>query len=319
MGNGMSSAVQHEPGGKWPRLPSLELLVLVAELGSIGKAAERQGVSQASASRALDTLERELRLQLLVRTRTGSRLTPHGQLVVDWARACLTAVTDLLGGTEALRQEARATLRVAASMTVAEYLVPGWLVALRHVEPEVRVGLEVANSEGVADLVRRDTVDIGFIESVSMPRDVSGRRFATDRLTVVVGPLHPWARRRRPLLAAELAATRLVVREPGSGTRTSLEQLLGRRHALQEPLLELSSNTAVKVAVESGEAPAVLSRLAVAQDVEAGRLVEVPIADVRLDRPLRAVWQWRRRLRGPAEALAHIAVSPRSSVPSPPR
>lgn len=291
----------------WPDLRSLHLLTLVAEHGSVGKAAAATGVSQAAASRRLDTLERDLGLALLVRDTTGSRLTEQGQVVVDWATTALEAAGDLLSGVDALRQQRRAALRVAASMTVAEYLMPGWLAAFLRTAPDVGVGLRVTNSDNVATLLREGATDVGFIESLTVPPDLGSRRVGSDRLVIVVAPGHPWARRRRPVHAEELAATPLVVREKGSGTRTTLEHLLARSHQLTAPLLELESNSAVKVAVESGMAPAVLSVLAVASELHERRLVEVRLDDVRLDRPLTAVWSRHQPLSGPATALVCIA------------
>jgi DNA-binding transcriptional LysR family regulator len=290
----------------WPDLNSLELFVLVAEHGSVGRAAALHGITQASASRRLDTLERELGVPLLLRSTTGSRLTDDGRVVVDWARATLSAAGDLMAGVSALRHERAGALRVAASMTVAEYLMPGWLMAFRHSLPDVEVSLRVGNSESVGEMVRAGEVDLGFIESPAVPDGLAARRVATDRLVVVVAPGHRWARRRAPIPAAELSATPLVVREPGSGTRIALESVLGRDQ-MAEPLLELSSNAAVKVAVETGQAPAVLSDLAVAGEVRDGRLRDVAVADLELDRPLRAVWPRRRRLTEPAATLVRLA------------
>ena len=295
---------------RWPDLASLQLLTLVAELGSLGKAAARMDVSQSSASRRLDSLERSLGLPLLKRDSTGSRLTPQGQVVVDWARVALKASMDLLSGVDALRHQRRGALRVATSMTIAEYLMPGWLVTYLNVSQGAEVGLRVANSEAVAELLRAGEVDVGFIESLGAPRDLASRRVASDRLVVVVARQHPWARRRQPVTAQELAATPLVVREPGSGTRTTLEHVLGQRHPMVTPLLELQSNSAVKVAVESGIAPAVLSVLAVSNELHDGRLVEVRVDDVRLVRPLRAVWPRSGGLGEPAALLVRIAGSP---------
>ncbi|TQS30177.1 LysR family transcriptional regulator [Microbispora sp. KK1-11] len=321
---------------RWPDLASLELLLLVAEQGSLGKAATLHGITQASASRRLDTLERELGVPLLHRSTTGSRLTPQGQVVVDWARATLTAANDLLTGVQALRGRRDARVRVAASMTVAEYLMPGWLVALRRVLPDVEVGLRVVNSGEVCRMATDGEIDAGFIESPAVPRELTSWPVAEDRLVVVVAPGHPWARRGKPLHGkpargepvpgepvpgeplsgeplsgeplsrADLAATPLVVREPGSGTRHALDRLLTGPD-VAPPILELSSNAAVKVAVETGVAPAVLSRLAVAAELRDGRLIEVPVADLDLRRPLLAVWRARTRLTGPAAELVRLA------------
>ncbi|MDQ2586164.1 LysR substrate-binding domain-containing protein [Saccharothrix yanglingensis] len=292
-----------------PDLGSLRLLVLVGELGSLGRAAERLGVAQPSASKRLATLERALGLVLVDRGRRGSVLTPAGVVVGERARRVLDEVSGLLEGAEALRSAREAGLRVAASMTVAEHLAPGWIAELRRHRPELRVGLRVTNSETVVGLVRDGAVDVGFVEAPGALAGLSTRRVAVDRLALVVAPGHPWARRRRELTAAELATVPLVVRERGSGTRDTLDRALPDACP---PALELGSTTAVRGAVVAGVAPAVLSVLAVGLDLADGRLVEVPVA-LDLRRVLRAVWPGGRRLVGPAAELL-AAATRRSSM-----
>ena len=122
----------------------------------------------------------------------------------------------------------------------------------------------------------------------------------------MVTPAHPWARRRRALLPEELAATPLVVREVGSGTRTTLDDAL-RDLPRAEPLLELASGAAVRTSVLAGVGPAVISTLAVRDQVEAGTLRVVEVEGLVLTRRLRAVWREPRRLTGPAAELVATA------------
>ncbi len=291
-----------------PDVESLRLLVVVGELGSLGRAAGALRIAQPSASKRMATLERVLGLTLVDRTRRGSVLTPAGVLVAGWARRVLNELDALVTGTEALRAQRDAELRIAASMTVAEYLAPAWIGELRRRQPTLYVALQVTNSERVAELVRAGEVDVGFVESPGVPAGLSARRVATDRLVVVVAPSHPWARRRRPLAAAELAATPLVVREHGSGTRETVEQAFttaGARPAA--PVVELGSTAAVRGAVLAGTGPAVISELAVVTELADGRLVRVEVAGPAFDRTLRAVWPTGRRLVGPAAELLAVA------------
>jgi len=110
---------------------------------------------------------------------------------------------------------------------------------------------------------------------------------------VVAAPGHPWARRRRPLPLAQLAATPLVTREAGSGTRDTLTDHL----AAQDPPLagriavELGTSAAVRSAIAAGIGPGVLSRLAVRDDLVLGRLVAVEVAGPPVHRRLSAVWR----------------------------
>jgi DNA-binding transcriptional LysR family regulator len=119
-------------------------------------------------------------------------------------------------------------------------------------------------------------------------------------------PDHPWARRKRKTLPAALAATPLISREQGSGTRRALELAL-RPLTLAPPLLELRSTTAIKAAVIEGIGPAVLGAHTVAVELAAGTLVGVDVAGVDLGRQLRLIWLPSRPLRGPGADLAAIA------------
>ncbi|MFF0463302.1 LysR family transcriptional regulator [Streptomyces mexicanus] len=286
-----------------PDLGALELLLAVARLGSLGAAARELGITQPAASSRIRSMERQLGLALVDRSPRGSRLTDAGALVTDWARRVVEAAEAFDAGAQALRDRRDSRLRVAASMTIAEYLLPGWLIALRARRPDTAVSLLAGNSAMVAERLLNDAADLGFVEGLSVPAGLDSAVIAHDRLIVVTAPGHPWARRRRPLDAAELAATPLILREKGSGTRQVLDAALG---GLARPLIELSSTTAVKASAVSGAGPAVLSELAVGEELSLRRLVNVPVQGVALRRDLRAVWPTGHRPTGPARDLLSL-------------
>jgi len=283
-----------------PDLGALELLLAVARLGSLGRAARELGITQPAASSRIRSMERQLGVALVDRSPRGSRLTDAGALVTDWARRIVEAAEAFDAGAQALRGRRDSRLRVAASMTIAEYLLPGWLIALRAQRPDTAVSLLAGNSAAVAERLLADEADLGFVEGLSVPTGLEAAVVGHDRLIVVTAPGHPWARRRIPLSARELASTPLILREEGSGTRQVLDAALG---GLARPLLELSSTTAVKSSAVSGAGPAVLSELAVGEELSARRLVSVPVDGVRLDRVLRAVWRTGHRPTGPGRDL----------------
>ena len=290
-------------------LTAYDLLLSVARLGSLGRAAAEHGISQPAASARMRQLEGHLGLALIERSPRGSHLTPDGALVADWAQAAVDAAAALDAGVTALRREHDSRLRIAASMTVAEYLLPAWLTALRAVDPGAAVALTAENSAEVAAAVLADTADVGFVEGPDLPAGLHAEPVGRDTLTVVVAPAHPWARRVSGITAGELAATALVSRESGSGTRRFLEEALRGQAGLERvpPLAELSSTTAIKAAVAAGAGPAVLSSLAVAAELSAGTLRAVTVIDLGLDRTLRVVWAAGRRLTDPARDLYTIA------------
>ncbi|MFJ7333544.1 LysR family transcriptional regulator [Streptomyces sp. NPDC101116] len=286
-----------------PDLGGLELLLAVARLGSLGGAARELGITQPAASSRIRSMERQLGVALVDRSPRGSRLTDAGALVTDWARRIVEAAEAFDVGAQALRDRRDSRLRVAASMTIAEYLLPGWLLALRAQRPDTAVSLHAGNSAAVAERLLSDEADLGFVEGLSVPAGLDSAVIAHDRLIVVTAPGHAWARRRRSLAAEELASTPLILREKGSGTRQVLDAALG---GLARPLIELSSTTAVKAAVVSGAGPAVLSELAVGEELAMRRLVSVPVEGVALARDLRAVWPTGHRPTGPARDLLSL-------------
>lgn len=270
-------------------ITAMRLLVLVGKHHSVGAAARELDMAQSNASRTLARYERVTGLHLLERSPAGSELTEDGKLVATWAEDALRGLDEFARAVLSLTHEAGTHLNVGASQTIAEYLAPRWLAQFHRQYPDVEVTLSVANSEDTLAALADGAVDIGFIES---PLPVARARvnlLATDELAVVVAPGHPWARRSRPVSAQELAATGLVVREKGSGTRGTLDALLSN-YQRADPELEVSSNAAVVGSVAAGVAPAVLSRLVVDVPLRTGMLVDVPTEGVDLRRPLRVVW-----------------------------
>ncbi|WP_330329560.1 LysR family transcriptional regulator [Streptomyces sp. NBC_00536] len=290
-----------------PDLGALELLIAVARVGSLGAAAREVGITQPAASSRIRAMEARLGVALVDRTPRGSTLTAQGALVTDWARRIVEAAEAFDAGAQALRGARDSRLRVAASMTIAEYLLPGWLIALRAARPGTAVSLQADNSALVAERVLAREADLGFVEGLAVPDGLDAVVIAQDRLVVAVAPTHPWARRRSgEVTAAELAATPLILRERGSGTRQVLDAALAGSGGLARPLLELASTTAVKAAAVSGAGPCVLSELAVREELAGRRLVAVSVTGQPLGRSLRAVWPAGTRPAGPARDLLSL-------------
>jgi molybdate transport repressor ModE-like protein len=297
-----------------PDLSALEMLLTVARTGSLNGAARELGVSQQAASSRIRAIEAQTGVTLLSRSARGSTLTAEGVVIAEWGTRLLAVAAELDAGIAALRQDHRRRLRVSASLTVAEQLLPAWLVSFRAAAAGgtgAEIVLTAANSDAVIAHVGDGRADVGFIEGPHVPGGLRHRVIARDRLAVVVPPAHAWARR-GTVTAAQLAATPLVSREEGSGTRDALTAALGRAlgpAAVQAPAaLSLSTTAAIRAAVLAGAGPAVLSDLAVGDDLAAGRLVEVTVPDLDLRRELRAVWLGSAVLpAGPArDLISHI-------------
>lgn len=125
-------------------------------------------------------------------------MTADGALYVDWARDVLAAAERMQLATTALQSARSGHARLAASMTVSEYLVPRWLRQFRHEHPAVQVNLSVLNSEQVAEQVHAGRHDVGFIETTQPVRDLHTATVRYDELLVVVASSAPWTRGANP-------------------------------------------------------------------------------------------------------------------------
>ena len=284
---------------RMPDLAALQVFLAVAHSGSLNAAARQVGVSQQAVSARIASIEKQTGVQLVSRTPQGSTLTPAGASVAEWADRLLSSAAELDAGLAALRQDRRTHLRVSASLTIAEQLLPRWLVSFRLAggsggRQSAEVTLAATNSDTVIDDIRQGRAGLGFIEGPRVPSGVSSRVVAHDRLVLIVRPEHPWVRRRRAVTAAELSSTPLISREEGSGTRdalaAALHRALGARAGQADPVMALSTTSAVRAAVLAGAGPAVLSELALTDDLATGRLIEIPVDGLDLRRTLRAIW-----------------------------
>lgn len=300
-----------------PDLSAFEIFLAIARTGSLGAASREFGLTQQAVSARLASIEAQTGVALVIRTPRGSRLTSAGVVVAEWADRLLDVAEYVDAGLASLRSERRTRVKVAASLTIAEQLMPRWLVSLRVAASRLgattpEIIMTATNSDRAITAARAGKADLGFIESPYLPKGLRSRVVGHDELVLIVPADHKWAQRQRSITAAELSHTPLVTREPGSGTRDSLtaalRQVLGDSTSQARPVLELSSAAAVRAAVVAGAGPAVMSRLAVADDLAIGRLRTVAVPELDLRRKLRAIWVGGRNPPAGAarDLLAHI-------------
>lgn len=277
-----------------PDLVTLRILTAIGETGTFAAAAARVGMSQQAASSRIRAAERLLGFTLVDRTPKGSALSPDGQLIAEWSAPVIAAADQLGASLRTLRPQSSDVLTVAASQTIAEHFLPGWITQFHHrASPGNSLRLASGNSAFVIDRVRTGESTIGLIETPDVPEDLASATIRDDPLVVVVSPTHPWADRLEPLTPHDLATTPLIVRESGSGTRRTLELALTRVEpelATAEPAAILSTTSAIRAAVLTGVAPAVVSAATVEDDIDRGALVPVSTSGLALSRPLTALW-----------------------------
>lgn len=281
-------------------LSSAELAAFVAamECGSVQGAADALELTQSAVTKRLQALERRVGLQLMERGRFGARATEAGRLLYPEARQALAALAGARAVLGDLRADTAHGLSLAASHTIGEFLLPGWLAAFRQANPQVRPQVDIVNSPGVLAAVREGRVDVGFVEGLDPLDDLDTLVVAHDEIVVVVAAGHRWTRRVH-LPARELAEEHYLTREIGSGTRAVATSALERAGLALVPALEVASAQSLKRALGGGGF-ALMSRLAVDAEVRSGALHALAVPELGLERDLVAV----RRSRGPRRAAA---------------
>ena len=270
----------------------LAAFVTAVESGTVQGAADALQLTQSAATKRVQALERRVGRALLERGTRGVTPTEAGRVLYPLAREALAALERAELAVRA--PGAAAPLRIHASRTIGETLLPEWLASFRAVAPASLVSVVITNSEEVLRAVREGACECGFVEGPPQgARGLEELVVAHDEIRAVVAADHPWARRRSVSLAA-LAREPFLAREPGSGTRAVAVQMLAGVGVALHPTLEVSSAEGLKRAVLGGGFT-LLSERVVAAEIAAGTLAAIPVAGVELHRSLRAV-----RLRRPA-------------------
>lgn len=284
-------------------LEQLRIFIAVAQYEHVTKAAEQLKLTQSAASAAVSALEQRHGVALFHRVGRRIQLTDAGQIFLVEAKAVVARAT----AAELVLQEfavmRRGTLVVQASQTIATYWLPKRLIRFRQLYPDIQIRVGIGNTAQVAKAVLDGAVELGFVEGEIDETALSCETVAYDHLVLVVGTRHPWASR-DSVGPNELIELTWVLRESGSGTRSTFEVSLARLGINANDLdvaIELPSNECVRMAVEAGVGAAVISELVVSESIGRGTLHKI-----RLNLPARPFQAVRHRERHQSRASKEV-------------
>jgi DNA-binding transcriptional LysR family regulator len=273
----------------------LAAFVAAVEAGSVHGAADALQLTQSAVTKRIQALERRVGGRLFERGRFGVRPTELGRTVYPAANRALEALGSVAELVELSRAQGSMDLRLSASHTIGEFLLPGWLADFRRERPDVHPQLEIVNSQGVIDAIRENGSEIGFIEGPDSPAGLHTITVARDEIVAVVAADHPWARRRAVTLR-DLVAEAYLTREAASGTRAVATAALAHEGVELTPALQAASAQSLKRALTGGGFT-LISRLTIETEERAGVLLGLPVRGIDLRRELRAI---RRRRPAPS-------------------
>jgi len=255
-------------------LRQLEIFVAVARLEHATRAGEELGLTQSAISLAISEIERLCHGPLFARIGRNLRLNDRGRLLLEEADGVLARMRLLSERMTSEEGNPAGLLRLGASTTIGNYLLPSIIGAFTRRYRRARVELAIGNTHQIEERVEAGHLDLGLIEGPEILPGLSISHWRDDELVVVVSPRHPWARRRRAR-PSDLGHAAWLARERGSGTREVFEAAMAEAALKPCVKLELGHTEAIKQAAAANLGVACLSRLAVDRDLSHGRLVEV--------------------------------------------
>lgn len=280
-------------------LRQLQIFATIARLGSVTLAAKQLHLTQSAASMALAELESMLGYALFERNHKRFSLTYQGQSILPKVITIIEQADRLSSSDD--NHEFRGELRIAASSTIGNYILPTYFNHFYRQHPHVQIDTRITNTENIIQSLLNYEVDIGFIEGYCHHASLIVHPWLTDELCICVGKNHLLAQKSM-ITINDLAKAEWILREQGSGTRAVFEQAIHGQIPQLSIIMTLSSGEAIRAVLRQGIGISCLSQHVIQQDLQNGSLIKLNVnlalqrqyswltPPQRLDSPLLAAW-----------------------------
>lgn len=268
---------------------ALKTFVTLAEVKNFTKTAELLLMSQPSVSMHIKNLEKEFQTKLFERSPKYLKITPTGEILYDRAKQMITIYEqtrqDILDHHNSIKCE----LKIGASFTIGEYILPSLLFDLQKEYPELELKAVIGNTEEIVQSVRLYKVDIGLIEGQTNEKELSVHAFMQDELFITASSNHPLAAK-QDVTMADLQNQTWVTREVGSGTREYLNHVIRSNGLKVKSFLTISSNQGIKETLMTGIGLSLLSESVIERDVQHGNLSVIRLKNQTFTRTLSYIY-----------------------------
>ena len=285
-------------------LKQMAVFASVYETGSTVDASDVLNLSQSAVSSALTAFEERLNLPLF--ERVGRRLEPH-----PYTQQIYIQVQAVLGqalSIEHYRKHQAGQMRIGASTTIGNYVLPEVIATMQQQLPDADIELHIANTQEVVAEVEQLRVDIALVEATPHPSNfkvLTQKRWRNDKLMVFARRDSRWLTpyvtalnqanktslgKSYQLTTTELARLPMIVRETGSGTRQSIDELLLQYLPDVQVVMEIAQSEAIKRMVMADIGVGCLSQHVIEHELASGELVVVEVAGLDLSRQWWMVW-----------------------------
>lgn len=289
-------------------LRQLQIFCAVAGTGTTTAAADNISLSQSAISAALTELEKNLECSLFDRVGKRLQLNDHGRALLPMAQSILQSAQTV---EERFSAAAPSIVRVGASLTIGNYLLPQLLAEFWNADQEnqstTQPVIHIANTADIISQVAEFELDFGLIEGPCHHPQIHVEEWWKDELLIVAAKGYASSVAvNQELDPALLSVMRWLMREPGSGTREALEQALRGKIPHPENTLVFNDHEAIKQAAIAGLGIACLSRLMLQDAISAGRLVQMNTPINTIQRSFRIIWHRNKTMTQGMKRLMHF-------------
>jgi LysR family transcriptional regulator, low CO2-responsive transcriptional regulator len=283
-------------------LHQLATFQVVAKHCSYVRAAEELHFSQPAVSAQIRDLEKNLGIKLFDQIGRKTHLTKAGEELYIYSQKIFSVIEETLGMIESLRSPHYGRLSVGADTTVGTYVIPSLLGKFHQIYPQVEISLDVFNRAALIDALVNSRVDMAVMGAVPAEIPMEIEPFVFNELVLVAPPTHRLAGLTKVPIE-ELGREHFLLREPGSGTRASLERALQEAGVPLTVSMQVGNNSAIKQSVEAGLGIALISRVAIDMELETNRLVILDVEGFPIVRQWRLVHLKEKHLSATARAF----------------
>ncbi|MDY3870927.1 MAG: selenium metabolism-associated LysR family transcriptional regulator [Clostridiaceae bacterium] len=271
-------------------IKQLEVFTAVVDSNSFSKAAEQLHLTQPTVSTHIASLEKELKIKLIVRTTKEIFPSEAGKLLYQYARKILRTRKEAVEAIQAYSKEMCGTIHIAASTIPGQYFLPKLLRSFREKYPDIQFAMETTDSQEVVAAVASRAAEIGFCGTLLDAPKCTYQDFADDRLVLITPNTRKYRQyQKKGFPVRRILDESFISRESGSGTRKETEQFLremGVDVSQLKVAVEVRSTDNIKKMVSEGLGIAVISRAAAENDCQFGNLLAFDFDSVSLRRKL---------------------------------
>lgn len=284
----------------------LQVFAAVARRASFARAAEELHLTAPAVSMQIKQLESAIRLPLFDRSGGGVTLTLTGEYFLVYVQRVLGALSEAENLIAKLRKVQTGVLQLGM-LTTAKYFVPHLLAAFMKEHPGVQPRLMEGNRQELVEALRRNELDLAIMGRPPKELDTRAEPFAKHPLGIIASSRHPLAHAPE-IGTAELTREPFIIREPGSGSRQTMEALFREWRISPPVLMQMASNESIKQAVMANLGVAFISLHTVADELHSGKLVTLRVEELPLMREWQLVRLSARVLSPAAEMFRHYVL-----------